>query len=485
MAKGQRALLSCHLHSPALSFMWDHRVSGRPLLPGAAFFEAAVAAAATLLSGSSTFWAADVALSGVSIPAPLVLPPASQAGADVELQVAVGLTTGQLEVLSGQPSKPTRHLTAAASMVSAQEGSSTAQPATPAARALQGLLQRSAGSQQGTRPASFAALSAPSHDTSGLRVSPAVLDSCLQLGAVKGRPLPAELLRVPTGVGALLMPGASSGRVPASATSCPQVAQQQPGAANSTYTNYALVSGAGLSMCQIGSLEAKPMAAPKAAESAAPAVTCLAVEQWLYEAAWLTHGVDAGSAAQAAAAAAQSGRRLELGGQQALAAAGAVAVAQVAIAQGLQSLTLVSHGLQLGAGQQLVPAAAHSSSGAGVWAVMRTVAQELSAFSVAAMDTPALGPAVGAAAAHLLAAPAGSKPSGFPEASPYGLAVAGGALAAASLLPSRVAPSLPAFQLMPEPRGALQNLVPRAVPAAEVAPGKVLVAVKAVGINFR
>ncbi len=104
--------------------------------------------------------------------------------------------------------------------------------------------------------------------------------------------------------------------------------------------------------------------------------------------------------------------------------------------------------------------------------------------SVTAVDIQPVSTAA-TGTARLLASPVGVKPASFPDASPNGFVIKGGGLSAASLLPSKATPSLPAYHLMPEPRGALQNLVAKAVPTTEVAPGKVLVAVKAVGINFR
>ncbi len=41
------------------------------------------------------------------------------------------------------------------------------------------------------------------------------------------------------------------------------------------------------------------------------------------------------------------------------------------------------------------------------------------------------------------------------------------------------------YQLVPQPRGALGNLVPRAVDASQLQPGQAAVRVAAVGLNFR
>ena len=102
--------------------------------------------------------------------------------------------------------------------------------------------------------------------------------------------------------------------------------------------------------------------------------------------------------------------------------------------------------------------------------------------TVTALDTQQAGLPSSSAYARLTMSL--SKPDGLPVSSPYGVAVKAGALSAATLLPSWTAPALSAYHLMPEPRGALKNLVAKPV-TADVTPGKVLIAVKAVGINFR
>ena len=129
-----------------------------------------------------------------------------------------------------------------------------------------------------------------------------------------------------------------------------------------------------------------------------------------------------------------------------------------------------------------------------LWAIARTVAQELPSTGVQAIDIQRQQQRLqGAptATALVAASPGASPPALLPPASSlgsgaYGLAVQAGSLTAATLQRSAVKPMLPAFQLFPQPRGALQNLA--ALPldvAAALAPGQVLVAVKAVGINFR
>ena len=92
------------LSGAALSYLWDHRVQGRPLFPGAAMFEAAFSAGALLLAGSSATTAgagaAPLALAGASIPAPLVLPEMSGSSTGTMLTTAVEPATGRVVVHS-------------------------------------------------------------------------------------------------------------------------------------------------------------------------------------------------------------------------------------------------------------------------------------------------------------------------------------------------------------------------------------------------
>lgn len=84
------------LGRPTLAFFWDHQVQGAAIMPGAAYFELATAAAHTLLRLA----APSVALTGASIAAPLKLPPASEAAATV-LSAEVALVAGEISIRSG------------------------------------------------------------------------------------------------------------------------------------------------------------------------------------------------------------------------------------------------------------------------------------------------------------------------------------------------------------------------------------------------
>ena len=63
-----QAYVSVDLGRPCLSFLWDHIVLGRSIMPGAAYFEMASSASWSLCTSESPH-----AIVGISVPAPLAL----------------------------------------------------------------------------------------------------------------------------------------------------------------------------------------------------------------------------------------------------------------------------------------------------------------------------------------------------------------------------------------------------------------------------
>ena len=93
--------LQAALQVPAMAYLWDHKVQGQPLLPGAAMFEAAAAAGLLLLPPSEAAAASGPVLADVSIPAPCVLPThGSRPAAGPVLTTTVELATGRLALRS-------------------------------------------------------------------------------------------------------------------------------------------------------------------------------------------------------------------------------------------------------------------------------------------------------------------------------------------------------------------------------------------------
>jgi hypothetical protein len=83
------------LNHPALAGLWDHRVNGAAIMPGAGFFETAVAAAATLTKVAN----ARVALTTATIAAPLPLPKPAEAASQI-LVVDVAFVSGDIGLRS-------------------------------------------------------------------------------------------------------------------------------------------------------------------------------------------------------------------------------------------------------------------------------------------------------------------------------------------------------------------------------------------------
>eukprot|EP00882_Tetradesmus_deserticola_P024319 GHRQ01026576.1.p1 GENE.GHRQ01026576.1~~GHRQ01026576.1.p1 ORF type:complete len:305 (+),score=126.21 GHRQ01026576.1:29-916(+) len=76
-------LFEVRLSHPSVAWLFDHVVVGRPVLPGAAYLEVALAVGRQLLGST---YAAEMALAAVSISAPLVLSEGPAAAAKVQLQ---------------------------------------------------------------------------------------------------------------------------------------------------------------------------------------------------------------------------------------------------------------------------------------------------------------------------------------------------------------------------------------------------------------
>ena len=255
------AVLETVISSARHARMWDHRVAGAALLPAAAFLEVGRAAAASLLlpTATASTAAAMLALVGVSIPAPLLLPEGNlhqargpttsssskEAGGKghgrVVVSCEVDLASGRVCVFTaprrrdGQAGslqhlqqQKTTHLTAGIAILDttttsgstgpAGAGSNNADPLAALCRTLFGAAV-TAGGADASSAAVAAAVAAPSttsvdgEDVAPGGVDPARLDCVLQLGALS----------------ALLAGCGTDLRVPAAlAAYCPTTARQTP-----------------------------------------------------------------------------------------------------------------------------------------------------------------------------------------------------------------------------------------------------------------
>jgi hypothetical protein len=477
-------LLECQLSTtPQLAYFWDHRVGSRVLFPGAGFFEFAVAAGK---AGVGKAAAAAVALAGATIPAPLQLPERQQllAAQPVVLRASVHAATLALTVSSSPAGFKQQHLTAtfvASTAVLPGTGSSATllEPAL-VSLGVSNVLLASASKSAPMQQAAQASIDNSACDGTSW-FHPASLDSCLQLAASGS----STALKVPAALGCLLVPdrlgtpqlaAASRQQDPAAAPDAPSVVDywlREPGSA----------AGLSISQLQVKPLGKLPMAAGPRVPTAAANPAAAAAEQLLYEVSW--------PAAQPA----------EQAGAPTAAALGTVTLlplASVATTAGaiaaLQAVSLESlGGAQLGTSSALPAAgsaplgirgssAAQHPAAGGLSGLMRALALEYQSQRFGCLDEDRLAPGAEAAnGAHLALLTAGSAPS----SDAYGAAQRGGVHHHAALLTAKARSSLPAFHLMPLPRGALGNLKALPVATAGVASGQVVLAVKGVGVNFR
>ena len=481
------------LSRPALAFLWDHKVQGAPIMPGAAYLEMAAAAGRTLLRLPEP----AVALTAAAIAAPLRLPSTKHADS-VVVSAEVVLATGEISIRSGpagsrgaakgskaagsKVAPETLHLrgtlvSVAAAVVAALQPVAARALSADAVRAacqeprdtaavykgLHGaglqygpVFRRLRGIQQGDGSAAAALTGGDSvqhqsdADVSGFLLHPAMLDSCLQLGALVQEPAadgasPAEAgAFVPAGLAAYLvqLPLQQGRGVHAVVRRSPEAARRAAGA---TYRDHTLQSASGAVLAALDGLEAKQL---HAAGSRPPAGAKQAAEV-VYEVAWQA----AARAELAAERPSVSALALSLPGSSAMPLAAASA-GLLALQGALQQRAAAVH-LRT---QDDMPAGLAGSgaapSGNALWGMLRSFAAEAPAVSHGGVRFDAATPAAAAAGGALVLAGStgGSSPSDF-----YGSRVRAGAAMHAALLPSsRVRAAAGPYHLMPKPRGAFR-----------------------------
>lgn len=257
-------VMACLGADPRLGYLWDHRVMGQAILPGAAYLEMTVAAAAQLLVPAASA-AQLIAVQDARFLQPFVLPSTSSAAAAV-LRAELNHHTGAVQIVSGSG---VLHFSASLTCVGAQSQAGLAQlagaapqqqrsadamrarnalPAScahtysalaavgleygPAFRQLRAIHQ-STGSAAGLPTSAGVLTDSASALQQGYHMHPAALDCTLQLGAVVRDPAQqhsaAQQVFVPAALKLLVAPavpgcasaGAAGGAQYAYAQLCP------------------------------------------------------------------------------------------------------------------------------------------------------------------------------------------------------------------------------------------------------------------------
>ena len=451
-----------------------------------------VAVAQAMLQGGT----ATAALVGTTIAAPLILPqpaasPAEFAAVVLRAEVACGegscrLTSGGTAHVSTRFSKLSG---AAAATLAATAAAATerlaAQCTEPLATAYVYRRLAEAGLQYGpafrllrrvkqSRSSAAAQVQQPRQQLPAeFILNPAALDCCLQLGGMVPQQAAAPGSEggtfVPAAVSALHV-GASLGSAPALAAAQRPHGWEDSGAA--VLRNHLLVSLTGATVCQLERLESRSTGG-----RARAAAGTRAVEQqpdMLYSISWAAADV-----AGAPHTAAQCGTALALtAGDSLQLAASSIAAVQGSLEGGAAALQLQSWG-QHPAGGTLAGRAPHAAG--QLWGLLRTVAQECQGLTVSGADADPLAPGAGSRPASRLCLD-GPQPAQFDG---YGSAAAAGVTFLPAMQRSAASSAPAPYHLFPQPRGSLNSLVALPVVIDAVAPGQVVVAVKAVGINFR
>jgi NADPH:quinone reductase-like Zn-dependent oxidoreductase/acyl carrier protein len=456
--------LECWLSaSPSLSYLWDHRVSDRVLLPGAGFFELA-AAGLRLVLGSA---AAGCGVAEASIPVPLRLPDSLE-GCSAVLRCSLDLSSGKLLVASSDAAFKQPHLVAAGARIGWEMAAQAHGEAGSVASLGSVLLPTSATAiVDGLSLALVGCVDAVDCDPEIEQFNAAVLDGCLQLAAAAAAP--GELgLKVPAGAGVLQCLDSVGRSAEASlwATCCGALAGG--GSAEPLVMDFSLAGSLALR-----DLVAKSLVLAGGADASEGLE---AADRLLYEVHW--------PAAEPAGAVAPHDGAASMVLPNA-ASPGGVSSSLVAVLQscGLDALS----GGQLATSSGLGGPNAMHGSGLGAAAsaalvgVLRAAATELPSHHFGVADVN--GASLGTPASSLQLLNVGEQLSC--PAVPGGAALHGNVSHSALLVSSEQRTLSAAFQLLPQPRGALTNLRPAAVGQGSPGRGQAMLSVRAVGLNFR
>jgi len=505
-SSGQVSLVA-DLSSPQLAFLWDHKVMGKSIFPGAGYFEASSRAAGMLLPDLASTGSHYEAVTDAIISAPLMLPTVEMLGAKVKnsilLNVEMNIHSGALAIKSSVVATGalTTHVSAAAALLPSpsnvkletfEETGSSIKEGTSSWTAIRSVLRLDItdGTIEASEPSAAVAGLHTLTERSGLWMDPAPFDCFLQLGQVFNSNDSREVY-VPAGLGALrCAPGACDfARKPEAWAAV--IPLNKNGAAIS---DFHLTSGTSDALCVISELEAKSMGkAPASAGASGSTAGVMQPATCLYETIWSANNLIEPSDSFLA-----DGETLWQLGQQesdsidpAAAAADAISAAQRVLlskqeGSAIQLQAVGCPGALSDPFGNIGTANASSTSlaGSALGGLIRTLNRECPQmfWSWAAADPMAPSSATLPASRLMHLSRSADKSDLF------GSAAKAGARFTPALISSAAQEALAPYHLMPMPRGSLTSLVPLpiAVDASLKHPqDQVILNVRSVGLNFR
>ena len=490
LASNSQVIFSTDLSAQQLAYLWDHKVLGNCIFPGAGYFEASSRVLGMLLPDTGSTGHTSAVTNAV-ISAPLRLP-MIQSGVKggVVFQCGVETRSGVLTIRSVTPtSGNSTHVTAIATNVFNE--SISGKKIDTVAQAASVLLKNTCENLSSNAPVNSPAAAAvgavqSNTERSGLWMDPAPFDCFLQLGQVFMAGTSKEVY-VPAGLGALRCTNGASTFTQCSEAWATALPLLRNGAAVSDFH----LSTAGFNpLCSIFELEAKSMGKVSAQQSGAGsttnAVQAIQPTPCLYETTWSASRIE-------------NSHELSYGDnlwklprgkffEPSNAAASAIGAAQRLLASGSDlegtAVQLQSVGYP-GAVRELSGARAiqkdGQAMGSALGGLVRTLNRECPQVAWSLVRVDAQAPNTATLPASRLVRLANASNNDL-----FGSAGKGGTTFVPALVPSAATEALRAFHLMPMPRGSLTSLVPLPVPLdVALKSDQVLLQVRSVGLNFR
>lgn len=487
------AVLQSNLMHSKLSFLWDHCVNGTAIFPGAGFLESSHAASKELLAISS----APIAIVESSIVAPLSL--SSSKESSLMLSFEIHLSSGSIEAKSVQSSfaSVSIHLKSSVAFLDAtkqlgqEEGCSDlsleimrASCPIPrsVARVYEGLA--AAGLQYGPSfrlmknihcgyERAFSCIDVPrefQYDTSGFLMHPSSLDTCLQMGALVevADNSKTEEAYVPASIAAFFLAEPVWSGVGMLGYSCPSNAKYRK-SPNATYRDHIAKTGYGNCLAHVEALEAKPLPSEHHKK--------INVNEEKEEAMYQIEVKVTAPETMQTANKLKGTSLFEISNRQKVSSM--LLALQASMGENTLDVELSSR-IESWHTSNSVHSWQQNSLSSGMWGMLRSLAAEAPSVSYGGYKISGLNPKTQPMDKLRFSNHEGSKQSDL-----YGVTIDGGVQSLTTLKRCTLREAPDAFHLLPEPRGAFNNLKPRSVSSGEQLSDNIELSVKAVGINFR